>query len=204
MRPALSAPVANFINAQSFTDKFQAMLEGYDGLPTVETIDGVKITRLGARKQLVSDTFGMLELVIQTRRVFKTSGSVAVKATLFVCTTEGYQPVFSRHGYASLTELPENSPHSNLVGFAESNAEKRVLQAMGLPDVKLGEDSNKRTQLSANLNVISEYLHHERVNLPNLIGSYNASNEKQIDNRILSDLSPDDAFELVGFIGTLK
>ena len=75
---------------------------------------------------------------------------------------------------------------------------------MGLPDVKLGEDSNKRTQLSANLNVISEYLHHERVNLPNLIGSYNASNEKQIDNRILSDLSPDDAFELVGFIGTLK
>ena len=203
MRPAETTSVANFINNAAFSEKFKTLLVGYDNLPTVETQEGVKITRLGARKQLVADTFGMLELVIQTSRVFKSKGNVAVKATLFVCTTEGYQPVFSRHGYASIMDLPENSPHSNLVGFAESNAEKRILQALGLPDVKRGGDSTDRSRLSANLNVISEYLHHERVNLANVIGSFNASNESQIENKPLAAISPEEATSLVEFVGNI-
>lgn len=203
MRPAETTSVANFVNNAAFSEKFKILLNGYDNLPTIETQEGIMITRLGARKQLVSDTFGMLEVVIQTRRVFKSKGAVAVKATLFVCTTEGYQPVFSRHGYASLTDLPENSAHSNLVGFAESNAEKRILQALGLPDVKRGEDSTDRTRLSANLNVVSEYLHHERVQLQNVIGSFNASNEKQIENKALAALNPEEAASLVEFIGSI-
>mgnify|MGYP003624904550 CR=1 FL=1 len=203
MRPAKTASIANFISNATFGEKYESLLVGYDELPTIETSEGVNITRLGARKQLVVDTFGMLEVIIQTRRVFKAMGSVAVKATLYVCTSEGYQAVFSRHGYASITDLPENSPHSNLVGFAESNAEKRVLQALGLPDVKRGEVSTDRTRLSANINVISEYLHHERVNLPSVINSYNATSEKQIDNKVLSDLTPEDASYLAGFVGSI-
>jgi len=200
MNPAENPAVAVAINAPEFEKNMKSMLLKYEDLPTVTTIDGVNITRLGTRKQLMIDSFGLLELVIQTKRVFKNLDSVAVEATLFICTSQGYQPVFSRLGYASESEIGDTTAHSNVVGFAESNAEKRVLQALGLPDVKSTEMSTLRSQQTANCLKINNFIKKEDISADQLIQSFNSTSETQIRTKLVQNLSTKEASELAAFV----
>jgi hypothetical protein len=200
MRPADTKSVAKAIDNKTFAGKVSSMLVNYNKLPTYMNDDGINMVRLGVRKQLMIDSFGFLELVIQTERVYKDKSSVAVKATLFVCTEDGYQPVFTRLGYASVDDINVDTPHRNIVGYAESNAEKRVLQALGMPDVKPAELSTVRSRLEANKIKVSRYLNSEGVSLDVLVNTYNASASTPIKTMVLEGLSAPEADELVKFV----
>jgi len=201
MRPAETQAVAAAINQPDFSESMKSMLLKYDDLPTVLGNDGVNFAKLGDRKQLMIDSFGLLELIIQTKRLFKSLNAVAVQATLFVCTSEGYQPVFSRLGYASAEDISEKTPHANVVGFAESNAEKRILQALGLPDVKFTEPSSLRSQFEANKIKIASFLKKEMMEMEELVMSFNSTkSHTAIKTKVLTSLSTLEASELVRFI----
>ena len=200
MRPAESIAVAVAINNPDFTSSMKSMLLRYEDLPTVLTQDGVNLVRFGARKQLMIDSFGLLELIVQTKRVFKTSDSVAVQATLYICTSEGYQPVFSRLGYASEDELLATSTHSNVVGFAESNAEKRILQALGMPDVKPSEAFTLRGKIQANIVKINSFLKKQSMTEKELVDSFNSTSNTQITTLVMNNLTTVEADDLVTFI----
>jgi hypothetical protein len=200
MRPTANIAVATAINNPDFSENMKSMLLKYEDLPTYQNNDGVNLVRLGVRKQLMIDSFGLLELIIQTKRVFKCNDAAAVQATLYICTTEGYQPVFSRLGYASASDLPSSSAHSNIVGYAESNAEKRVLQALGLPDVKSSEMSTLRGRFKVNKEDINAFLEKESVSMEELVMSFNSSSNTQIKTFNVERLSTTEASVLVAFI----